>query len=99
MKANEMTFLQKAIFNAIKEHTTNPDNNYLMKNKPIEFISMSEGARENIRCYNGITLTHYTVKTRHKAEKYEDNITIWDICIYSNGDCGIYFDGTSYMQY
>ena len=90
--------LQKAIMNLIKEHTTNPEKTFLQTVKPVEFISMSQGERGVIKCANGITATHYTVKTRHKAKKYEDNIAIWDFVVYSNGDCGIYFDGLSYMQ-
>jgi len=99
-EVNIMTnWLTKAIFKAIKEHCTNPDNKYIADNKPVEFISMEESTRKTVRCDacdGKPTLTHYTVKTRHKASKYEDNISIWDVCIYSNGDCGIYFDGTEY---
>lgn len=97
MKTNEMTWLQKAIYNAIKEHCTNPDNKYIADIKPIEFIEMRESDKETVRCSarNGEPiLTHYTVKTRHKAAQHEDNISLWDVCIYSNGDCGIYFDST-----
>lgn len=101
MKKNELTWLQAAIYNAIKEHCTNPNNDYIADYKPIEFIEMRESERKTAKCsggaIEGATLTHYRVTTRFKAAKYDDNGAIWDVCIYSNGHCGIYFDGTEYI--
>lgn len=96
MKKIEMNWLQAEIYNAIKDKCTNPDNDYIANYKPVEFIEMKESDRGTVRCCGGEVLTHYEVRTRHKAAKYDDNIAIWDICVYSNGDCGIYFDGAEY---
>ena len=96
MKANEMTWFQTAIYKAIKEHCAKPENDYIAAYKPIEFMSMAEDInRPTVTCYDGTILTHYSACTRFKTEnKYDDNIAVWDVCIYSNGNCGIYFDGT-----
>lgn len=97
MKVNEMTTMQKAIYKEIKNKCVAPENEYLRSEKPCEFLSMDiSKTRETITCFDGTILTHYEVKTRHTAKKYEDNITVWDVCVYSNGDLGIYFDGKEY---
>lgn len=103
MKRNEMNWFQLAIFKAIKEHCTK--ESYLEEYKPTEFISMEESERKQVRCCfphnpqkNNVILTHYTVKTKFKTEIYASKTVIWDICIYSNGECGIYFDGIEYRK-
>ena len=99
MKANEMTTLQKAIYKAIKEHYSNTENDFLTNEKPIEFISMELSTRrDTVKCYDGKTLTHYEVITRHSVkDKLDDNLTIWDVCMYSDGTTGIYYDGSGWL--
>lgn len=97
MKTNEMTAMQKMIYKAIKEHYANTEGDFLTNEKPVEFISMEiSPKRETVKCYDGTTLTHYEVLTRHSAKKLEDNLTIWDVCMYSNGNVGVYYDGSGW---
>lgn len=101
MKKNELTWLQLAIYEAIKAHCTEEGHEYISMYKPIEFIEMHESGRKTVKCsggsIDGTTLTHYTVITKFKAAKYDDNGAMWDVCIYSNGECAIYFDGTLFV--
>ena len=98
MKAAEMTAMQKMIFKAIKEHYKNTEGDFLTNEKPLEFISMElSPKRETVKCYNGTTLTHYEVLTRKSAKNLDDNLSIWDICMYSDGTLGVYYDGSGWM--
>lgn len=95
-----MTTLQKAIFSEIKKHINEAD--YLMEySKGIKFESMDryqkEGYEEYVICSGGVSLTRYEVKCRFKALKYEDNIVVFMVNVYSDGEIGIYFDGTEYV--
>lgn len=101
MENNKMTWLQEAIYEAIKEHVANAENSYIAEYKPIEFIAMAEDVnRKPVMCVggaiDGATLTHYSVRTRFQAEEYKENVAVWDVCLYSNGHCRIYFDGTMF---
>lgn len=94
MKTTEMTAMQKMIFKAIKDHYKNTENDFLTDEKPLEFITMyASPKRETVTCYDGTTLTHYEAITRKPAKKYECNATVWDVCMYSDGRIGIYYDG------
>ena len=102
-----MTLIQKALFEEIKAHIKHdiegdPVNyagfeQYL---NGIKFESMTYDHNREVftMCYPGdISLTRYTVKTRFRAKKYEDNIAIWQVNVYSDGTVSVYFDGTKYV--
>ena len=99
MKATEMNTIQKTIYKAIKAHYEETINDFLTNEKPIEFISMEiSEKRKTVKCYDGKTLTHYEVITRHSVkDKYDDNLTIWDVCLYSDGSIGVYYDGSGWL--
>lgn len=105
---NEM--IKKAILTAIKEHCANSDKyNDITMYKPVgNYIEMCPSiSREfTTKCSSNykegvpeLYMNSYTVYTKCKAKKYENNIVIWDVKIYSNGDLGIYFDGTKYVKW
>lgn len=92
-----MTAIQKAIFTEIKTHNANYD--YLSEyNKGIKFVSMGRYNRDEFTvCSDGNTMVKYLIKCRFKAPKYENNVVIYMVNIYSDGSMGIYFDGTEYQ--
>lgn len=103
MKTNEMTWFQKSVYEAIKNQVKERGAD-LKRYMPIEFLTISEDInRPAVRCYEttheGSILTHYSAVTRFKPEhKWEESAAVWDVCLYSNGDCAIYFDGTMYER-
>lgn len=90
MENTKMTWFQTAILNAIREHCTDPDRAYLAENMPIELITMTI---DNSNAW----YTHYLVKTLQNADTFKDNVTIWDIYLYANGSCKIFFSDSVYM--
>ena len=87
----------EAIVKVIKEHIKECDYlNY--KVKGFESIKKLDG---NIQCHpnvhGGAILDRYEVSVRIVAKKYENNITKWQVNIYSNGDTAIYFNGEDYI--
>lgn len=85
MKRSELNWFTLAILKAIKKLCT--EEEYLEYYKPTEFISIEKSERKN-----SVNLTHYKVKTKIH-ELYECKIAVWDVCIYSHGECSIYLDG------
>lgn len=90
MKNTKMSWFQVAMLNAIREHCADSDRPYLAENMPIELITMT--ADNSNEMY-----THYLVKTLQCADTSEDNITIWDVYLYTNGKCNIFFSDSIYM--
>lgn len=99
MKANEMTTMQKAIFNEIKKH--NAERDMAEYNKGIKFYSMKLYEKNGLEpftiCHDGTGLTRYEVACEYKAEdavKGIIDLVVYQVNIYSNGEVGVYFDGT-----
>lgn len=99
-----MTILQKAIMSEIKAHVKEDVENKgielfakYLKGMKFESMAIDSKREQNVKVYKtDITFNHYTVKTRFKAAKYDNNIAVWDVVIYSNGECGVYYDGEEY---
>lgn len=101
--------IMTAIKEHIKSRTNDPGcNDWEAFLKGMKFVNMTydheRGAQtmcafqatEEHPEYDDMSLSRYTVKTRFKAAKYENNVAVWQVNIYSNGDIAIYFDGTTY---
>jgi len=101
--------IKMAILKAIKDKCTNSSEwNDMTMYKPVgNYIDMCPSLTRKFvsKCSpnykDGISelyMNSYTVHTKIKAKKYEDNIAIWDVKIYSNGDLAIFFDGSMYTK-
>lgn len=90
--------MQDAIVKMVRAH--NKERDLERFNKGLKFHSMNlynkEGYENVVVCHSGVTMTRYELKLRFKAGKYEDNIVKYMFNMYSNGECGFYFDGTEY---
>lgn len=93
-----MTNIQKAILADIKAHCTECD--YCGKfNKGLRFLSMRPYTKTNSFTVmsDGTELIKYEVKCKFSAAKYENNVVVFMVNLYSDGTTGIYFDGTEYQ--
>ena len=97
-----MTTLQKAIMTEIKAHIKDRFDTLGEYGKAIKFHSM--GRYDGIEgddfaiCFDGNSMVSYKVECTFKpAKKWDNNLVIFKVNLYSNGDMGIYFDGTSYF--
>lgn len=99
-----MTILQSALLTEIKLH--NVDRNMPEFNKSIKFLEMGLYSNYNPycadvveNCYNdpNLMLTRYYVKISFKPKhKYDDNIAVYQVNVYSDGHVMIYFHNTTY---
>lgn len=91
--------MTKAIINLIKKHN-NDRAELAAYNKGIKFLSMKLKDGENfIKCCDGNVLTKYEVRCKFKpANKWDNNVVIYQFNMYSNGDHGFYFDGTAFER-
>ena len=107
-----MTNIQKAIMADIKAHILedvandtkgNQESYFAQFLKGFKFYNMEHMSDYNgdlaTKCYpDGKILIRYRVRTFFKAAKYEDNVALWQINLYSDGTTSIYFDGAEYYK-
>ena len=107
-----MTNIQKAIMADIKAHILEDVANDTKGNQESYFAQFLKGFKfynmEHMPDYNGDLATkcypnekiliRYRVRTFFKAAKYENNVALWQINLYSDGTTSIYFDGTEYYK-
>lgn len=110
-----MTFIEKAVFEAIKRSNEERSPEF---NKGIKFLSMGKysGNIDSERQYGDTWHNEYpnrdqddwdtcvrvddtylrtTVECKFKPEdKWQNDIAIYEVLIYSNGHAVVYFDGT-----
>lgn len=93
-----MTFFQKAIIQEIKENNANSD--YLNKyNRGLKFEKMNAYKKNGLNtytvCSSGECLVRYEVICKFKPEtKWDNDIVIYQVNVYSDGTMSVYFDGT-----
>lgn len=83
------TLFAKEIRNNIKEHY------YLEEyGKGFKVLSVKlNRAVEDSDC-----IAEFLVKTSFKANRYENNVAVWKVAVYSDDTVQSYFDGTEYIE-
>ena len=107
-----MTFMQKAIMAAIKEHNNDPENTLAEYNKGIKLLSMEPDRKRGAHIDTWHNNWHEDTKEFERVddaalrlkvkcsfkptEKYAANVVIYEVIIYSEGTIGVYYDGEEY---
>ena len=101
-----MTFMQKAVMQAIKEHNNTPENTLECYNRGIKLLSMEpdreRGAHfdtwhnnwhEDTREFERVDDAALRLKVKcsfKPSEKYAANVVVYEVIIYSEGTIGVY---------